>query len=102
MKNTSGNYASENYGIKIGTTAIIWALGTGMMAICIPLVSISKSGITLPLAVMAGVTITTISIWQSGSQKVIASSEYLQQIEQRVRDLETIASSDKLDYTNKE
>ncbi len=96
MKKNTGNN-----GVKIGATAIIWAFATGMMAICIPLVSISKSGIILPVAVIAGVTISTVSIWGSANKKVIDSSENLRQIEQRVRDLETIVSSDKLDSTNK-
>ncbi|MEM7578455.1 MAG: hypothetical protein AAF316_01155 [Cyanobacteria bacterium P01_A01_bin.80] len=96
---------TENYGVKVGVIAIIWAFATGMMAICIPLVSISRSGIILPLFVILGVCTTTISIWRSGNQKVIASSNDVQEIEQRVRDLETIISSDinnsKLDKTNK-
>ena len=92
MKNNN-----NNYGAKIAATSIIWGFATGMMALCIPIISISKSDITLPLAVVIGTTIVTVSIWQSGSQKEINSSENFQQIEERVRDLETIASSDKLD-----
>ncbi|MEM7556437.1 MAG: hypothetical protein AAF378_20515 [Cyanobacteria bacterium P01_A01_bin.84] len=92
---------NNNYGAKIAVTSIIWAFATGMMALCIPIISISKGDITLPLALVIGTTITTVSIWQSGSHKEINSSENFQQIEQRVRDLETIASSDKLDSVDK-
>jgi hypothetical protein len=45
-------------GGKIGATAIIWGLATGMLAICIPLVSMTKSGVILPMAVI-------LSRWKS-------------------------------------
>jgi flagellar motor switch protein FliM len=50
-------------GIKIGTTAIIWGFSTGMLAICIPLISLTHSNIALPLAVILGATISTIVVW---------------------------------------
>jgi len=55
----------EGQGAKIGSTAIIWSLATGMMAISIPLVKITNTGIMLPLAVVVGVSISTIAIWLS-------------------------------------
>ena len=55
----------EGQGVKIGSTAIIWSLATGMMAICIPLVKITDTGIILPLAVVVGVSLSTIAIWLS-------------------------------------
>ncbi len=56
-------------GFKIGTTAIIWGFSTGMLAICIPLVSITKSGIILPLAVILGATGSTIAVWLSSTKQ---------------------------------
>ncbi|MFM7438951.1 MAG: hypothetical protein ACKO2V_10170 [Snowella sp.] len=56
-------------GMKIGTTAIIWGFATGMLAICIPLVSITKSGAILPLAIILGSTASTIAVWLSSSQQ---------------------------------
>ena len=50
-------------GFKIGTTAIIWGFSTGMLAICIPLVSMTKSGVILPLAVILGATVSTVVVW---------------------------------------
>jgi hypothetical protein len=41
-------------GGKIGATAIIWGLATGMLAICIPLVSMTKSGVILPMEEVFG------------------------------------------------
>ena len=90
------NIAEKN-GIKVGTTAIIWGFATGMMAICIPLVAMSRSGIILPLAVILGASTSTVAVWRSGNQKVVELSNNFQQIEQRVRDLETICSSDDFD-----
>jgi hypothetical protein len=52
-----------NNGMKIGVTAIIWAFGTGMLAICIPLIKLTNSGIILPLSVIIGVSLSTIAIW---------------------------------------
>lgn len=55
----------EGQGAKIGSTAIIWSLATGMMAISIPLVKMTDTGILLPLAVVVGVSVSTIAIWLS-------------------------------------
>ena len=57
-------------GSKIGATAIIWGFATGMLAICIPLVSMTESGIILPMAVILGATASTVVVWlSSGPQR---------------------------------
>ncbi|TVQ44665.1 MAG: hypothetical protein EA365_09715 [Gloeocapsa sp. DLM2.Bin57] len=50
-------------GLKIATTAIIWGFGTGMLAITIPIISMTDSGIILPLAVIIGSTVSTVVVW---------------------------------------
>lgn len=55
-------------GYKIAAIAIIWSFATGMLAICIPLVSITNSGMILPLAVIFGVNWSTKIIWYSSIQ----------------------------------
>ena len=55
----------EGQGVKIGSTAIIWSLATGMMAISIPIIKMTGTGIILPVAVIIGVSISTIAIWFS-------------------------------------
>lgn len=55
----------EGQGAKIGSTAIVWSLATGMMAISIPIVKMTSTGIILPLAVVVGVSLSTIAIWLS-------------------------------------
>ena len=87
--------------LKISTTSIIWGFATGMMAICIPLVVISRSGVILPLAVILGATTSTVAIWRSGNETPDELSNNFQQIEQRVRDLETICSSENFELTAK-
>jgi hypothetical protein len=57
-------------GGKIGATAIIWGLATGMLAICIPLVSMTKSGVILPMAVILGATASTLAVWLSSNDLV--------------------------------
>jgi hypothetical protein len=52
------------YGAKIGVTAIIWGFATAMLAICIPLVNITESGIVLPLTVIIGASLPTIAVWR--------------------------------------
>ena len=95
------NDISEKNGFKVGTTAIIWAFATGMIAICIPLVAMTKSGIILPLTVILGATTSTVVIWRNDNQKAIESSRNLQHIEQRIQDLETICSRENFDARGK-
>lgn len=64
MKNQSGGN-----GVKIGATAIVWGFSTGMLAICIPLVSITESGIILPLTVIMGAMFSTLAIWLGNNQR---------------------------------
>lgn len=59
---------TSGIGYKIGTTAIIWGFATGMLAICIPIISMTGSGIILPLAVIVGTTVSTIVVWLSSGQ----------------------------------
>ena len=92
---------TQKNGARVGATAIIWSLATGIMAICIPLVKISESGIILPLTVSVGVSISTVAIWLSGYQKTFESVDNFQEIEQRVRDLEAIASTEDFDTQKK-
>lgn len=55
----------EGQGVKIGSTAIIWSLATGMMAISIPIIRMTETGIILPVVVVIGVSISTVAIWLS-------------------------------------
>ena len=80
--------------IKVEATLIIWGCTTGIMAICIPLVSASNIGAILPLAVIIGASASTISVWISDSQEYSKKSNNLRQIEQRIINLETICTQE--------
>lgn len=88
--------------IRLAATSKIWTYATGMLAICIPLVGITRNPI-LPLAVIAGATAGTYVVWRSDNQPrnqaVLTST--IQQLEQRVADLETIVSNQELDLEHK-
>ncbi len=91
-------------GALIGITAIIWAFATGMLAICIPLVSMTRSGLILPLAVILVAGIGTAVVWLSSVQQLRKISELtnsFQALEQRVMNLETIDRGDELDPLQK-
>jgi hypothetical protein len=84
---------SSGNGYKIAAIAIIWSLATGMLAICIPLVSITKSGMVLPLAVIFGVNWSTKIIWHSSIQNAELISNN-QPLNERVVNLEAICSDE--------
>ena len=91
-------------GAKIATTAIIWGFATGMLAICIPLVAMTKSGVVLPLAVILGASGVTAVVWVSSdrqTRKISNLTNSVQLLEQRIVDLETICSSDEFSISQK-
>ncbi len=94
------NYQSGSNGYKIAAIAIIWSLATGMLAICIPLVSITKSGIILPLAVIFGVNWSTRIIWCSSIQNAELINN-THPLNERVVSLEKIDSSNQFDIQKK-
>ena len=88
--------------IRFAATAIIWGFGTGMLALCIPLVGMTGTPL-LHMAVIVGAAVSTVVIWlnsaNSPHQPFLTSS--MQQLEQRVANLEMIASDRELDLDNK-
>ncbi len=88
---------SSGKGALIGNTAIIWAFATGMLAICIPLVSMTKTGLILPLAVILVAGIGTAIVWLSPAQqgrKISELTNTIEVLEQRVLTLETTSRQD--------
>ena len=73
-----------------------------MFAICIPLVGMTGTPL-LPLAVIVGASASTVVIWlnsaNSPHQPFLTPS--MQQLEQRVANLEMIASDQELDLDKK-
>lgn len=80
--------------LLITATAIIWFFATGMLGICIPLVSVTHSGLTLPLAVLIIAGISTVVVWVVAGDRPLPSSSAslpsLPDMETRITTLETL------------
>lgn len=93
-----GNKAEKE--IRVAVISRIWGMATGMLAICIPLSAITRSGAILPLAVISGATIGTVVVWRGsdrGSKKNPELIKNIKKLEERVGNLEIICSSEELD-----
>ena len=87
--------------IRFKATTKIWSLAIAMFAICIPLSAATKSGPILPLAVVVGTTMGTASIWRGSTEESTSlrqTSEKIKQLEGRIADLETIITSEELNW----
>lgn len=88
--------------IRVAATSKIWLFATGMLAICIPLVAITHSDAIIPLVVMASAAISTVAVWGGfGKGSINASTKSMQEMEQRIANLETICSSQELELHSK-
>lgn len=87
--------------IKVDATAIVWGCAIAIVAICKPIIFTSSGGFILPLAVIFGASSSTAVIWGKNKQKSLESSDNLQQLEQRIRDLETICTREELNFADK-
>ena len=89
--------------IRVAATSRIWAFATGMLAICIPLTAVTRSGAILPIIVISGATVGTVTVWRRSDNqlKTPLSTNTIKQLEQRVANLEIICSSQELDLQNK-
>ncbi|WP_236738790.1 hypothetical protein [Chroogloeocystis siderophila] len=84
--------------IRVSATGKIWGFATGMLAICIPLVPVTRSGPILPLAVVTGAAISTVAVWRSSDNDASHNlANRIKNLEQRVADLETICSSQEIE-----
>ncbi|WP_414565582.1 MULTISPECIES: hypothetical protein [unclassified Anabaena] len=104
MAKKQQNNIESSEDVRVMATQKIWGYTVGILALCIPLSSVTRSGPVLPLAALGGAAVSTVAIWRSDDKK--SKSHYLppQQLEmlqQRVADLETIVSSDEFDLQMK-
>jgi len=89
---------TQGAGFKLAATAIIWGFATGMLGICIPLVSMTDSGVILPLAVIIGASFTTTVIWLSFnrvSRNTVELSNNIESLKEQEATLETIDNNEK-------
>jgi hypothetical protein len=93
-----GKKSEHSKDIRLAATTRIWGCTVGILAICVPL-SIPLRSSLIPLAALAGATIGTVAVWRD-DRKFKANNLAPQQVElleQRIRDLEAIVSSEDYD-----
>lgn len=89
--------------IRVAATSKIWTIATGMLALCIPLVAITKSGAILPLAVISGAAVGTVAVWRGSDNQSRSPllTKSINKLEQRVANLEIICSNQELDLQHR-
>lgn len=90
--------------VRVATTTRIWGITVGILAMCIPLSALTRSGPIIPLVAIGSTTAATFAVWRSDgkkSQSYYLQSEHIELLEQRIADLETIVSSDDFDLSGK-
>ncbi|MBW4504885.1 MAG: hypothetical protein KME57_36425 [Scytonema hyalinum WJT4-NPBG1] len=94
----------EHQDVRVAATSRIWGIAVGMLAICIPLSAVTKSGPILPLATLTGAAVGTAAVWRSDDKKSKSNSlpqQKVELLEQRIANLETIVSSEDFDLRMK-
>lgn len=93
-----------NQDLRARATKTIWSYATGMVALTMLFgPSAMKSGL-LPITIVAGAAGGTAAVWLSpdrNGQKKLSQGMAMKQLEQRVADLETIASAEGLDFDHR-
>ncbi len=84
---------------KVYATRVIWGWATAMLAICIPLVDETDSGLWLPLAVIVAAGGATTAVWMSPHLRQRHAPQHVRSLEQRVEVLEAICSRAELDIS---
>ncbi|MBE9116035.1 hypothetical protein IQ249_09025 [Lusitaniella coriacea LEGE 07157] len=74
-------YRTRGQVSKVVATAFVWGFATGMLGICIPLVSVTQSGVVLPAIAILGASVSTIAIWLSSQQSIPENSELTKEID---------------------
>jgi len=80
-------------------TYVIWGLATAMFAICIPLSALTRGSAIIPAAVAVGAGAGTVAVWRSGShsRRQLKSEAMVRSLEERIANLEAIASHGEFD-----
>jgi len=88
--------------IRFAATSRIWAFATGMLAICIPLTAVARSGPILPLAVITGAAVGTRAVWKSSDKNSgnsnLSLPNSVEALEERIANLETIIGSEDINF----
>ena len=74
---------------RVAATSVIWGVSAGMLAICIPLVIVTKTGAILPLAAIVGAAVATFAVWRGENKNA-----QVKQLEERIAFLEIATTED--------
>ncbi|BAY25804.1 hypothetical protein NIES2100_56120 [Calothrix sp. NIES-2100] len=104
MAKESQNSHESSHDVRVAATSKIWGTTVGILALCIPLSAVTRSGAILPLAAIGGAAAGTVAVWRPDDKK--SQPKYLQQqqielLETRIANLETIISSNDFDLQMK-
>ncbi|MBD2355542.1 hypothetical protein H6G41_13110 [Tolypothrix sp. FACHB-123] len=100
MASQSQNNLEPAHNSRVAATSKIWGTTVGILALCIPLSAVTRSGAILPLAALGGAAVGTVAIWRSDEKKSQANylpQEQIELLEARIANLETIISSNDFD-----
>ncbi|MBW4643726.1 MAG: hypothetical protein KME23_12180 [Goleter apudmare HA4340-LM2] len=104
MTKVSENNLEPSQDIRLIATSKIWGFTVGILAVCIPLSAVTRSGAILPLAAIGGAAVGTVAVWRADQKKLQLTPVQQQRVElleQRIANLETIVSSEELDLLKK-
>ena len=80
-------------------TAAIWGCATGMFALCIPLVGLTRVAVVIPATIALGAGAGTVAVWRSErySRSRPEGEQSVRSLEERVANLEAIVSHGEFD-----
>lgn len=87
---------------RVLATQQIWSCATGMLVICLVFGGSNRNTVIPPIVISTAAAISTAFVWKSGkkSRQELQPSQ-LEQIEERLANLETIAGAGRLEVGNK-
>lgn len=97
MANLDSSEPVSTYHIRLDATQKIWSCATGMLALCL-IFSPLRSNLFLPIIVLSGAAGGTACVWRTEKEsELLVQQQKLEQMEQRLRNLEAIASLNETD-----
>ncbi len=84
---------------RVQLIRMIWGCAVGMFALCIPLSALTRGVAIIPVAIAVGAGAGTVVVWRSDSRSKqrLESDQTVRSLEERIANLEAIASHSELD-----
>jgi len=96
MSNRNNILDRDEKDVRIRVTVGMWRLSIPLFIACVPIIALTSMGILLPLVLLVALTIGTSAVWGFHSQSMTAAELELKQLQERIVNLETIASHEEL------